>query len=283
MKYVSVLANLFRASVIFGPFFTSGCFAQDLPENFVEPPAEIPAGVPKLGYRIVREFPLDPKNFVQGFEVWEAEASSGVQFLVSSGLYGESFIGVWDPVENRWTMRRAVAKSLFAEGATRVGDEVLQISWQSGTLIRWNAEALSLVDMQYYEGEGWGLDYDGDLLLRTDGSDRLLWHKTDDFSKVRDLTVRWRSGGSSLFWLNELEYDERGVWANVWQRDYIVLVEPESGTVQAALDLAGLAAGVRERHPAAEALNGVALAADGRIFVTGKLWDRIFELELTFP
>jgi glutamine cyclotransferase len=167
---------------------------------------------------------------------------------------------------------------VFGEGLARVGNRLVQLSWKSGRGFVYDLGSFRLLREVRYEGEGWGLAYDGTSLIQSDGSNVLTYRDPETFAPRRQLAVTW--DGQPVRNLNELEFIDGAVWANVWYTDFIVQISPESGQVISYLDLAGLRGADSGRHPDA-VLNGIAYdPATRRLFVTGKLWPAIFELRV---
>ena len=167
---------------------------------------------------------------------------------------------------------------VFGEGLARVGNRLIQLTWQSGRAFVYDLGTLRLLREFRYEGEGWGLAYDGASLIQSDGTNVLTYRDPESFTLKRRLAVTWN--GQPLQNLNELEFIEGAVWANVWYTDFIVQISPESGQVTSYLDLTGLRGSDSGRHPDA-VLNGIAYdSTTRRLFVTGKLWPAIFEIRV---
>jgi glutamine cyclotransferase len=173
--------------------------------------------------------------------------------------------------------RSALAPELFGEGLARVGGHLIQLTWQSGRAIYWNLSTLSKEREVSYQGEGWGLCYDGKRLVMSDGSDRLTFRDPESFARIGEVTVRRE--GAPVRSLNELECEGGVVYANIWQDNHIVRVDPKSGEVTAWIDAGGLL-GADERA-GADVLNGIAaLPGSKHLLLTGKYWPRLFEVEL---
>src|SRR5262249_49768482 len=159
----------------------------------------------------------------------------------------------------------------FAEGLALAGDRVVQLTWQSGLAFVYDL-ALDPVGRFRYDGEGWGLTFDGEHWLMSDGSDRIVARRRDDFAPVGEIRVR--DGGQPVGQLNELEYAQGRLYANVWHSDRIAVIDPATGNVDAWVDFAPLRQGFA--HPASwdeneDVLNGIAFdPANGHFYVTGK-------------
>ena len=227
-------------------------------------------GAPPIEYRIAVEYPHDPKAFTQGLLFHDGA------LYESTGLRGRSSLRKVDPVTGRVVRKRRLSDRLFAEGLARVGDELYQLTWTSGRAFVFRARDFSPVREYRYTGEGWGLTYDGERLVMSDGSTTLRFRDPLTFRVEREVVVR--AGGRSVDALNELEFVNGAVYANIWRSDRVARVDPRSGAVTGWLDLAPIAG--RERGVGdAGVANGIAW--DGRrLYVTGKLWRTVYGLEL---
>ena len=239
------------------------------------PAAQTPAvagAARRLQWEVVRSGPHDPQAFVQGL-VWHDGG-----FFESTGLLGRSTLRRVEWPSGRVVRRVDLPGDVFGEGLARVGNRLVQLSWKSGRGFVYDLGSFRLLREVRYEGEGWGLAYDGTSLIQSDGSNVLTYRDPETFAPRRQLAVTW--DGQPVRNLNELEFIDGAVWANVWYTDFIVQISPESGQVISYLDLAGLRGADSGRHPDA-VLNGIAYdAAARRLFVTGKLWPAIFELRV---
>jgi glutaminyl-peptide cyclotransferase len=168
----------------------------------------------------------------------------------------------------------------FGEGLALVGERLVQLTWHEGLARVWRRDDFALLATWRYEGEGWGLAFDGRELVQSDGSATLTFRSADDFSPRRTLEVR-RAGRAQAY-LNELEWAEGALYANVWQSDEIVRIDPASGEVRAVFDASGLLPA--ELRATTDVLNGIAYDPERRrFFLTGKLWPQLFEVELVAP
>ncbi|MCB9630865.1 MAG: glutaminyl-peptide cyclotransferase [Sandaracinus sp.] len=224
-----------------------------------------------LRVRVVERRPHDPDAFTQGLLWHDGE------LYESTGLEGESSLRRVDLTSGEVRQRVEVPEELFAEGLALVGDRLFQITWQNHKAFVYDRNTFEKVREHDYEGEGWGLCYDGTHLVMSDGSDRLFFRDPETFEVRR--TVHVTKVGRPLRYLNELECVNGKVWANVWQRDEIVRIDPQSGVVEATVDASGLL--TREERRRTDVLNGIAWLPDReRFLITGKLWPWTFEVEL---
>ena len=227
--------------------------------------------LPVYGYSIVRTYPHDPDAFTQGLQYVDGVLYEG------TGLQGRSSIRKVDLESGRVLQQRDVPKEYFGEGITIWQSELFQLTYQSGTAFVYDRSTFAPRRTFTYTGEGWGLTHDGKSLVMSDGTEFLRFLDPATFSERR--RVRVTAGGMPLKNLNELEYVKGEVFANVWQTDQIARIEPSSGRVVGYVDLRGLLNPRESRS--ADVLNGIAYDAAGdRLFVTGKLWPKLFEIRL---
>ncbi|HVR29823.1 MAG TPA: glutaminyl-peptide cyclotransferase [Thermoanaerobaculia bacterium] len=224
----------------------------------------------RLRVRVLASFPHDTAAYTQGL-VWDAGA-----LLESSGGYGQSFVRRWRPGSDHPLVEQRLPGHMFAEGLAVVGERVIQITWREGVALYRDRATLEEIDRRSYEGEGWGLCWDGQRLIMSDGSDTLTLRDPESFDPSGSVVVR--TGTVPLANLNELECAEGWVYANLYGSDQIARIDPASGQVAALIDASDLLT-PRERAGGAEVLNGIAYNADTEtFFLTGKLWPRLFEV-----
>ena len=225
----------------------------------------------QLRWEVVRSTPHDPDAFLQGL-VWYDGG-----FFESTGRYGRSTIRRVEWPSGRVLRRVDLPPDVFGEGLARVGNRLIQLTWRSGRAFVYDVPSLRLLWEFRYKGEGWGLTYDGTSLILSDGTNVLTYLEPERFTPARKLAVTWN--GEPLQRLNELEYIDGMVWANVWYTDFVVQINPESGRVTSYLDLSGLRRS--ESRPQEAVLNGIAHdPATGRLWVSGKLWPLLFEIRV---
>ena len=221
--------------------------------------------------RVVAEFPHDPTAFTQGLVV---EAG---QLYESTGQYGHSSVRRVDLRSGSVAQIARLNFTYFGEGMTILDGRIYQLTWKSQTAFVYDLETFEQLETHRYRGEGWGLTDDGESLIASDGTATLTFYDPTTFAVQR--TVEVRDDGAAVPLLNELEYIDGEIWANVWYDDRIVRIAPETGDVVGWIDLAQLVP--RNRRGQDDVLNGIAYDADaGRIFVTGKNWPTLFEIEL---
>jgi glutaminyl-peptide cyclotransferase len=225
---------------------------------------------PVLGYRVVASYPHDPSAFTQGLIFIDGK------LYESTGHYGRSTVRRVDLETGRVEQDIRLAPNLFGEGLMDWHGRLVQLTWREQLGIIYDAKTFERLETFQYPGEGWGLTHDGQHWIMSDGSDELRFLDPETRRIVRRLKVR--DGRQPVHWLNELEYIDGAIWANVWRSDRIVRISPISGAVTAVLDLTTLyPAG--ERVSSEAVMNGIAHdAATNRLFVTGKYWPRLYEI-----
>lgn len=227
----------------------------------------------RYGYRIVNVYPHDPAAFTQGL-IYHA----GFLFE-STGRNGRSALRKVRLETGEVVQERRIDDRYWGEGLVLWRDRLIQLTWRSNIGFVYDLVSFALQDSVRYPGEGWGLTADGTQLIMSDGSATLRLLEPTSFKQRGRLVVR--DGSLPVDRLNELEYVQGEIYANVWHTDRIARISPQSGRVLGWIDLANLLSpGDRPDDPEA-VLNGIAYDADhDRLFVTGKLWPRLFEIEL---
>jgi glutamine cyclotransferase len=221
---------------------------------------------------VVNRYPHDRGAYTQGLSIHDGVLYEG------TGLVGESSLRRVELETGKVLARVDLKGDHFGEGVAIVGERIYQLTWKAGIAFVYDLASLSVVDSLRYQGEGWGLTYDGSSLIMSDGSDRLRFVDPASFQEQRVLQVRDR--GAPLTSLNELEFIEGEIWANVYQSDYIVRIDPASGNVTGWIDLRGLLSR-EERTGGVDVLNGIAWdAANRRLFVTGKRWPYLLQVSV---
>lgn len=230
------------------------------------------ASAPLLNYRVQARYPHDVNAFTQGL-VW----SEG-ELFESTGRYGFSSLRAVDLDTGRVLRERSLPKRLFGEGLTLWGDRLVQLTWREGLGLIHARETFEPLGRFSISGEGWGLTHDGQQWILSDGTSWLAFLDPKSGELIR--RVRVTEGERAITRLNELEWIEGAVWANIWLTDHIVRIDPDSGALTGRLDLGAL--WPRSQRPeSADVLNGIAWRADRRhLLVTGKCWPWVFELAI---
>lgn len=271
-----------------GLLLAAACAAEPAPGRAGQAPPERapdaiakPVEVEELIVEVVSSHPHDPLAFTQGL-VW----SDGVLYE-STGQYGESTVRRVDPETGEVLARTGLPPDLFGEGLALVpgngagegGGRLVQITWLEGVARIWTRD-LEPAGSHRYEGEGWGLCFDGGRLVMSDGSDALVFRDPETFEVTGRVSVTLR--GRPLHRLNELECVDGAVWANVLGADHLVRIDPVTGRVTATADASGLLTAAEAS--AADVLNGIAYDPARRVFlITGKYWPRLFVVRFVSP
>jgi glutamine cyclotransferase len=222
-------------------------------------------------YRVIASHPHDPGAFTQGLEFVDG------RFYEGTGLNGQSTIRIVAPTTGTVVKKQAIDYMYFGEGITLFGNKLYELTWQNGTTLVYDARTLQRTGEFHYSGEGWGLTHDPKQLIMSDGTASLRFLDPATFQESGRIYVR--DGGRPIPELNELEYIDGEVWANVWKTNLIARINPTTGQVNSWVDLSGLLTQYEEQG--VDVLNGIAYDAAGkRIFVTGKKWPKLFEIQV---
>lgn len=231
----------------------------------------------QLNYQIVAERSHKPQLFTQGLLV------KNNYFYESTGLYGKSQVvsypvsepeGTWAKMTAPYTHKQALGERYFAEGLALLHNKLYLLTWQEQTVFVYDANTFSPITRLNYQGEGWGLTSDGEQLIRSDGSAELFFHKPEDFVLTKRLPVKL--GNQSINNLNELEYIDGFIWANIWHDNRVIKINPKTGEVVAVANLTSLVEKLALKDPES-VLNGIAYDADKKaIWITGKNWPKMY-------
>jgi glutaminyl-peptide cyclotransferase len=238
------------------------------------PPAVRPATSPaqEMTVQVINSFPHDHAAFTQGLLFADGK------LYESTGLVGQSSLRRVDLTSGHVETQIAIDAPIFAEGLALAGDNLFQISWQNGRAFVYRKADFSRVREHSYSGEGWGLAFDpqGQRLVMSDGTAHITFRDPASFAITGGIDVA--RAGTPVRNLNELEWVDGQIYANVWQTNVIVRIDPASGAVTGWIDAAGLLSS--EERVGTDVLNGIAYApARGTFFITGKLWPRLFEVK----
>jgi glutamine cyclotransferase len=259
---VRPLAILAATLMMIGPARVPGFAAQQAP---------VAADLPIAGYTIQHVYPHDPGAFTQGLQYLDGVLYEG------TGLNGRSSIRKVKLETGEVLQKRDVPAAYFGEGIVVWHKQLIELTWQSQIAFVYDRDTFNPTGTFRYAGEGWGLTHDGANLIMSDGSASLRVLDPATFAEHRRINVT--AGGAPVRNLNELEFVKGEIFANVWQTNYIARVSPASGAVTGWIDLRGLLSADEARQ--ADVLNGIAYDAEhDRLFVTGKLWPKLFEIRL---
>lgn len=242
-----------------------------LPTPALQSPIPTPVIAAQYGYEIIATYPHDRDAFTQGL-VYD----NGVLFE-STGLNGRSSLRKVNLQTGEVLQRRDIDPLYFAEGLTLFNDQLIQLTWQSNKGFVYDKSTFAPLREWSYPTEGWGLTHDGEQLIMSDGTSTLRFLNPETLAVEREINVT--DQGQPVVRLNELEYVNGEIFANVWQTDLIARVDPQTGRVNGWIDLSGLLSPAE--RIGTDVLNGIAYDPAGdRLFVTGKLWPKLFEIKL---
>ncbi len=235
-------------------------------------PAPSTTAVPRYTYQIINAYPHDPTAFTQGLIL-----EDGI-FYEGTGLRGKSTLYKVDVETGAVIQSINLPNQYFGEGITTFGDYLFQITWQENTGFVYDKNSFELLRTFSYPTEGWGITHDGEKLIMSDGTATLYFWDPETLTEIGRVQVFDENG--PVVRLNELEYIDGEVWANVWQTNFIARINPDTGQVVGWIDLTGLLDPAVVTQPV-DVLNGIAYDAQTeRLFVTGKLWPQVYEIEL---
>ena len=225
---------------------------------------------PVYAVRVLNKFPHDPSAYTQGLIFDQGLLIEG------TGKYGQSTLREVRLEDGKVERQVDLDDAYFGEGVALLGDKLYQLTWKERTCLVYDRRTLGYVKSFRYDGQGWGLTTNGVHLIMSDGSSRLRFLDPETFRVVKRLDVR--TGRRRVENLNELEFIEGSIYANVWYKDYILKISARTGQVEAILDLRGL---YNNRVDRDDVLNGIAYDAVGkRLFVTGKRWPLIYQIRV---
>ncbi len=249
--------------------------------NFSSAQADSLAKAMPIDYKILAERSHKTNLFTQGFLVKDGE------FYESSGLYAQSQIvsypvteptSSWEKMTAPFTRKQRLPDRFFAEGLTLHNNKLYLITWQENTVFVYNAADFSFQKNLSYTGQGWGLANDGKYIIRSDGTQHLFFHNAESFAVEKNLEVKYKQ--EPILNLNELEYAEGFIWANIWHDNRILKINPANGDVVGVLDFAEIAKNLKVKD-AESVLNGIAYDGDKKAFwITGKQWPKMYLVKI---
>jgi glutaminyl-peptide cyclotransferase len=269
---VAAIAIAASAAVLMFALMRSGPESQSNGTAINKPPTASDERARQFSYEVVNSYAHDSTSFTQGL-LWH---NGG--FYESTGQYGQSKLRRLEFPSGKVLKEISLTPELFGEGLALVDGRLIQLTWKSHRGFVYDLDTFRPLEEFSYDTEGWGLTYDGKNLILSDGSSDLFYLDPQTFKPVRKLAVRMN--GAPIRELNELEFIDGEIWANVWQTDFILRIDPSTGKVTSFLDMKGVLA-PSDKTGREDVLNGIAYDAEHkRIFVTGKLWPRIFEIRI---
>lgn len=243
---------------------SSGAFSAPSPARASTAPA-----VRTLRVEVLREFSHERDAYTQGLLWWND------QLFESTGRIGDSTLRRLDPQTGEVRQRIDIAPQYFGEGLALVDQRLIMLTWRAERAFSYDRDSFEPLDTFRYQGEGWGLCLDGNRLVMSDGTDRLAFRDPVTFELIGEQRVQLR--GEPLYQLNELECVDGAVYANVWEDDFLVRIDPDTGFVTDYIDAAGLLQG--DDLIGSEVLNGIAYdPAAETFYITGKWWPKMFEV-----
>lgn len=232
----------------------------------------VSARTPTYSFEVVQSYPHDPKAFTQGL-VWHED-----RLFESTGQVGQSNIREVELNSGRVIRQQDLEAPHFGEGIVLFGDKLYEITWTSGKAFVYDWKTFRRTGEFTYEGEGWGLTTDGSAIIMSNGTSSVVWRDPVTFAVQKTITVS--DHGTPVSQLNELEWVKGEIWANIWQSEQIARIDPATGNVTGWIDLAGILPSI-DRTGSEDVMNGIAYdAVRDRLFVTGKLWPKLYEIKL---
>lgn len=227
---------------------------------------------PVYGYRIVNRYPHDREAYTQGLLVHNG------YFYESTGQNGESGIRHVEIETGRVIKQHSLERKYFGEGLALLGDRLYQLTWTTNTGFIYDIETFALLGTIHYNTQGWGLAAYNDQLVMSDGTNKLFFLEPEYFTVTSSVEVY--DNREAVWQLNELEYINGELWANIYQTDRLARIDPSTGKVLSYIDLKGLLDD-RDRKPDTDYLNGIAWdSANEKLYVTGKNWPWVYEIEI---
>jgi glutamine cyclotransferase len=230
---------------------------------------------PIISYNIVSTHPHDTSYFTEGLEFYNGN------LLESTGNYGQSKLVLKDLQSDKILKETKLDDKYFGEGVTVFNDTVYQLTYKENEVLVYNVKDFKLLKKLRFNGEGWGLTNDGQQLIASNGSNNLYFYQPGTFKLLRTQPVT--DNGAPAVNLNELEYINGFVYANQWQYNYILKIDPKSGEVVGKMDFTDLIRQVKAKDPNSEFFNGIAYNPETKkVYITGKNWPQIFEVQFSF-
>jgi glutamine cyclotransferase len=228
--------------------------------------------VPVSSPSIVSTLPHDTSSFTEGLEFYDST------ILESTGNYGPSRLLQLQPTTGKIVKEVKLGDKYFGEGITVLHDTLYQLTWKESVVFVYDAKTFKKIKELPFKGEGWGMTNDGTNLIVSNGSSSLYYYEPSTFKLLKEVAIT--ENGSTVPNINELEFIDGYVYANQWQYDYIIKIDPSKGTVVSKLDLGGITESIKKMDPNADVLNGIAYnRATKKFYVTGKRWPQLFEIQ----
>ncbi|MCP4195952.1 MAG: glutaminyl-peptide cyclotransferase [Proteobacteria bacterium] len=268
---IAILVSIIPAPLSAGS--SSALIQPEPPQNQLRRAYESRA--PVYGFEIVSTYPHDPGAFTQGL-VYEED-----HFYEGTGLRGQSSLRRVMLANGQVLQQHDLEDSLFGEGVAVVDDQIIQLTWKSNVGFVYDKSSFEVQQQFQYAHEGWGITYDGERLIVSDGTATLYFWDPETLQEIGKVAVHDDLG--PVVRLNELEFIDGEVFANIWLTDLIARIDPGSGRIVGYIDLSGLLP-PEDHTPSTNVLNGIAYDATlDRLFVTGKRWPKLFHIDLVAP
>jgi glutamine cyclotransferase len=262
------MKKIVPAFVFFSVVISTGCTNND------NPPTPPPPPTPSRAYSVVATHPHDTSSFTEGLEFYKG------MLIESTGLKEKSKLIQYDLQTGKADKQLELEDRFFGEGVTVFRDTAYQLTYQESTVHVYDAKTFKKIKELPFTGEGWGLTHDSAALIATNGSNNLYFYEPGTMKLLRQTEVN--EGGAPAVNLNEVEFINGYVYANQWQMNYILKIDPVKGEVVAKMDLSSIKKQETEQNPKAEVLNGIAYNPETKKFyITGKNWAKIYELQFT--
>ena len=224
-------------------------------------------------YDVVNVYPHDPTAFTEGLQYYKGD------LYESTGLEGQSSMRRVELATGKVLQKTDVDPKYFGEGFVISGDKVIQLTYTTQIGFIYDLKTLSQTGTWNYQGEGWSLTTDGTNIIMSNGTERLKYLDPSTLSVVKTLDVQ--QSGLPVEYINELEYINGEIWANIWRTDSVIRIDPATGNIKGWIDLSGLLSPLERNSKNVDVLNGIAYDQEhDRIFVTGKNWPKLFEIKV---
>jgi len=238
---------------------------------FTLPFKALSADIKQYDYKVINSYPHDRNAFTQGLEFYKGYLYEG------TGLNGQSSLRKVNLKDGKIIKKQMLADKYFGEGITIYKDNIYQLTWKSGIGFIYNLD-FKLINKFTYNYQGWGLTHNKDHLIVSDGTNTIRFLDPQTLEVVRKIKVT--KNNKKVININELEYIKGKIYANIWQKNYIVIINPENGRITAIVDLEKII-NPKNYDYNLNVLNGIAYDSENdRLFVTGKLWPKIFEIKI---
>ena len=251
----------------------AACNNSNTPTNTNEAETAAAPKTPAIAYSVANTYPHDTGFFTEGLEFYKGK------LLESTGNYGKSKLVEYDVANGKINRQLALDAKYFGEGITVLRDTLYQLTYREGIVHVYNAKDFKKIkELPYNNAEGWGLTHDSTYLIGTNSGNSLYYYQPGTFKLVKSVGIS--EGGEPAVNINELEYINGFIYANQWQYNYILKIDPAKGEVVAKMDLSPIVQQEKAQNPTADVLNGIAYNPETKKFyVTGKNWSKIYELQ----